>query len=328
MPPEAQRLHFVLSAPRSGSTWLATALNHHPEIYATEQRLFGRFYEVWPDPVGGASPRITLDAYAEGLARHFFLSPLGMTRRQFAEALQRAIHGAIHQLLRAQTGTRFVVDKVTPYLGTAEVVLEQIRRFFPEARLVLLVRDPRDVITSGTFDWLERERPASGSSASTPPPRYQLFVERREEIVVERFFDEEVLERWARYWREPLEAVSRCQGPEPLVVRYEEMLEDQAEVLRRLFHRFGVEDDPALARRAADASTFERMTGRPAGVARPLAKARRGVAGDWRRYFTRQDGLFVDRQIGDLLVQWGYERRRDWWLRLPENLSLRVETAD
>ena len=47
--PKRARVHFVISAPRSGSTWLQRALNEHPQVFCTEHRLFGRFCEIWPN---------------------------------------------------------------------------------------------------------------------------------------------------------------------------------------------------------------------------------------------------------------------------------------
>ena len=64
--------HFVVSAPRSGSTWLANALNQHPEIFATEHRLFGNFCQVWQNNDGTSSPRITFDSYARAFSVHYF----------------------------------------------------------------------------------------------------------------------------------------------------------------------------------------------------------------------------------------------------------------
>jgi hypothetical protein len=42
--PDLPDLHFLISAPRSGSTWLASTLDQHPEILGVEQRLYGGFH--------------------------------------------------------------------------------------------------------------------------------------------------------------------------------------------------------------------------------------------------------------------------------------------
>src|SRR5690606_707453 len=65
--------HFVLMAsPRSGTTWLKTMLNLHPEVHCTELRLFGETemlsYDHAKQPLR-PNIRLTLDQYAAKAAR-------------------------------------------------------------------------------------------------------------------------------------------------------------------------------------------------------------------------------------------------------------------
>ena len=306
------QLHFVLSAPRSGSTWLATALNHHPQIFATEQRLFGEFFEVWPNPRGGTAPRITLDAYAAAFAGHYFRDALGLDFRQMREdfltfMVQQLIHYA-HQ----KSGKPIIVDKVTPYTGTGDRVVAQIRRYLPRSKIILLVRDGRDVATSGVFDWLHKDGPGT--------ERYRFFVERVSGLVLTRLFDDASLAHWANSWVETIRIFDgrRLDGR----IRYEAMKRDHAGELTQLFQLVGAAADPEVGKQCADHSTFDTMAGRPAGDERPLAKARKGVVGDWRNYFTRRDGQLFHQIAGDCLIAEGYESSAEWIDTLPESLQL------
>ena len=76
-------IHFVVSAPRSGSTWLARSLNLHPEVFATEQRLFGEHVDLWSDRRGGQSLKITQDAYVRNLAGYYFFDELQLEKQDF-----------------------------------------------------------------------------------------------------------------------------------------------------------------------------------------------------------------------------------------------------
>ena len=151
------QLHFIISAPRSGSTWLTTALNGHPEIFGTEHRLFGDFCEIWQNNDGTSSPRITFDKFAKTFGTHYFFQFMNRDYGGFVEDFQKSFANFLCHFASARTGKNVIIDKITPYPGTAQLVVNEIERMFPEAKIIQLVRDGRDVLTSGTFDWLLKD---------------------------------------------------------------------------------------------------------------------------------------------------------------------------
>jgi hypothetical protein len=304
-------IHFVFSAPRSGSTWLAKALNHHPEIFATEHRLFGQFCEIWPNNDGTHSPRITFDSYAEAMGMHYLFSDMGMSRPEFLEAFQKSYINFLAGFGTRRSGKSMVVDKVTPYLGTCELALNQVQLLMPESKMILLMRDGRDVLTSGTFDWLQRE---SGESE-----RHQYLVAKTLKAPPKRFFDDEVIQQWAEHWREV--AFFGAKSNPAGVISYEQMKSDHALELQKLFRMLEVDAEISLAQNCAEATTFEKTTGRAAGDQRSMAKARKGIAGDWKNFFTQTDGRLFCQIAGEELVKFGYESNNDWVDDLPEVLS-------
>jgi hypothetical protein len=67
-----------------------------------------------------------------------------------------------------------------------------------------------------------------------------------------------------------------------------------------------------------DASSFERMSGgRRRGEDAPGAHVRKGVVGDWTRYFTAADAERFHRISGDVLTAWGYEPDASWIATRP-----------
>ncbi len=307
-------LHFVISAPRSGSTWLTTALNLHPNIFATEHRLFGDFCEVWKNNDGSSSPRITFDSYAKAFSVHYFFEQLGMNRQQFQEAFERSFANFLVSFARNRSDKRIVIDKITPYPGTAAMVVQRIGKLFPESRIIQLVRDGRDVLTSGTYDWLLKD--AHGT------PRYAYFIEKRP-IVLTRFFDDAVIEKWANNWNETIDAL---RTPANATISYEAMKSDLTIPLKKVFQTVGASDqqanrDAAIAATAATA--FESLSGRSAGDSgSPTAKARKGVSGDWKLHFTRRDGQLFHDIAGDALIELNYEPDDSWVARLPKTLEM------
>lgn len=302
-------IHFIVSAPRSGSTWLTTALNQHPDIFATEHRLFGDFCEVWQNNDGSTSPRITFDKYAQAFSVHYFYEAMGMKRNEFLVAFEKSFANFLVAFANRRTNKKFVIDKITPYPGTASMVVEKIRKLFPQSKIIQLVRDGRDVLTSGTYDWLLKD--AAGTD------RYRFHVDQEEGFELKRFFDDAVIEKWAANWCETIDAFSSQKADAQ--VRYESMKLDLAKEINRIVLAIGA--DPAGVAVASQKVSFEQMTGRKAGDdSQPTAKARKGVVGDWLRHFTKEDGKLFDSLAGQPLVQLGYESDRDWFSDLPESL--------
>lgn len=121
-----QKPVFLLGFPRSGTTLLDQALSAHPDIEVLEE--FEFFDEVRRDWVDGNA--------LQSLAH---LSPQDQltARQQYRQALQA----------RCSTNKICVVDKLPLNL----LYLFLIYRLFPDARILFMLRDPRDVCLSCYF---------------------------------------------------------------------------------------------------------------------------------------------------------------------------------
>ncbi len=122
---------FLLGFPRSGTTLLDQALSAHPDIEVLEEYEF--FDEVRRNWVDGAKLEQLADLNASQLhsARQQYLAAMSARRQQ------------VHK-------TR-VVDKLPLNL----LYLFLIHRLFPDAPVLFLVRDPRDVCLSCFFQSFE-----------------------------------------------------------------------------------------------------------------------------------------------------------------------------
>ena len=304
-------IHFVISAPRSGSTWLTRALNQHSEIFATEHRLFGDFCEVWKNNDGSTAPRITFDKYAETFSGHYFFDAMEMNRGEFLDAFERSFANFLVSFATRRTKKKFVIDKITPYPGTAKLVVRKIRHLFPDSKIIQLVRDGRDVLTSGTYDWLLKD--AQGTD------RYRFHVQKESGFELLRFFDDAVLEKWALNWKETIDVFSGQSAD--VQVRYEAMKADLSCEIAKIATAIGA-DQNAVPTAATERVSFEQITGRQAGDgSEPTAKARKGIVGDWKTHFTKADGLLFDSLCGSQLVSLGYETNGQWKESLPERLA-------
>lgn len=309
--PEIQ-LHFVISAPRSGSTWLCQALNRHPAIFATEQRLFGDYFGVWPDRSGHDFPRQTFDHYARAFSGHYFYRELGMNRATFLRKFERSWLQFLASFGARHSGKPVLVDKITPYPGTSARVIEKIQELLPQSKIIQLLRDGRDVVTSGTFDWLQKDGEGT--------PRHDFFVKRTAGMKLQRLFDDAAVTNWCNNWRECVDALNGDVAD--LTVQYEAMIQNQADELVRIFKLLGVESSSTLAENCADQASFLSLTGRQRGDEQPMAKTRKGIVGDWRNYFTKSDARLFHRLAGPQLIRSGYESNSDWVENCPSQLEL------
>jgi hypothetical protein len=108
-------LDFVLvAAPRSGTTWLSTALGQHPQIFIPAAKELNFFNEPF-------------------LNHRDFTYPLGIEyyRRRFKGAPAGALLG-----------------DMTPTYYVDPAAAERIHRHFPNARILMLLRNPAEVLFS------------------------------------------------------------------------------------------------------------------------------------------------------------------------------------
>ena len=305
-------MHFVISAPRSGSTWLTRALNAHPQVFATEHRLFGEFCEIWPNNDGTQSPRITFDEFAKAFAVHYFYGELNLEYQSFVEQMQRTFHQTIVQFASERNKCDVIVDKITPYPGTTDQVVDKIKRFFPEAKIIHLTRDGRDMVVSAAYDWLLKD--AHGTD------RFRYFVDQEKGVSLKRFFDDATLEHWARLWNEVNVSIGKL-SDQTLMVRYEEMKTNLAGQLTRIANFLDISTEPNLIDCCVKATSFKKLTGRDVGNTDPTAKTRKGVVGDWKEHFTIQDAELFHTVAGNALIEFGYESEATWWQSCPKELS-------
>jgi len=96
--------------------------------------------------------------------------------------------------------------------------------------------------------------------------------------------------------------------------------------LKTVFETVGTNNptaDNAAAMAATEATRFKDVSGRSEGdSSSPTAKARKGVAGDWKLHFTRRDGQLFHDIAGDTLIKLEYETDDSWISQLPDELEM------
>lgn len=273
---------FVVGIPRSGTTLLSSMLNTHSELsIGPETHYFDRFWRKCRRAAClSDSTRFEEHAYQ-------FLNSYAAAGRDkalgsveaIAERLFASGERSHRVLLEATLGSRASNLRKSVWGEKTPVhvdYLPQILEEFPEARIIHILRDPRDVLLSlRSVPWGRRGR---------------LFY----------------LLWWRRCAR-LRDAVPGLDGNNLLEVRYEDLLARPEETLRRICKFIGVMYEPAM-------TGFD-LGGQPPFDAAVEPWKRKNLepldprnTGKWRARMTYAEASMVRLLLGASLTRKGYER--------------------
>jgi hypothetical protein len=182
-------------------------------------------------------------------------------------------------------------------------------------KIVLLVRDPRDVVVSQFFQWKHRARPMKKALLSTLQDSDDVgifdFVTHPDHGIPRNM-------RFLAGWRDGL-----SQLDDVLLVRYEDLRADTVAELEKILRFLGAECSRDQIEDAVSFASFERMrqreqqqsglTARQALAARDkdnpdTYKARRGKIGGFVDYFDQQQMAVIYELLdSELMAFFGYE---------------------
>ncbi len=250
---------FITGSGRSGSTYLFHLLNAHPQIGITnEARILDALLladQIVALPYGethaGTGVRGVVSADTHPLLGNVF-------RAHLLPIMEEYYAG------RFGPSIRYFGDKLPDY-----VAVGMAAQWAPSIRIILLVRDPRDVVVS-----------------------YRIMAQR----VVGNGPREEQLRTLtvsslARIWRETYEfLLPRIRDPH--VVRYDALVTDPTLTARGIIEWFGLEWDGAIDREIAT-NTSIRTHGSSATAASSIAR--------WRRDLTSADADAVTEICGPMM---------------------------
>ena len=315
---DGRQLAFVVGHYKSGTTWLVNLLSLHPDLrglaethvfrYAldgkgpadTTEQLYHRV--AWAGGGPGQLPRHRLAKWTRrarvgaGLARG--QSTLSDRDRPI-DVLDLAIwdQAALRRKLLAcrdgesyiRTFYEFVFDRVRPnrYLvdktPTNVPYVPRIRELFPQAKLVVIHRDGRDVVVSDKFH-LKRT--------------YHTTEDFRDRVLK---------------WKAAIELEEQYVGPFGMFqTSYEAMTATPKESVRALLAFLDLPTDDTTLDDMIHRSSFEFITGRKQGQEDTSGFYRKGVAGDWVNHYSDQEKEEFGKLAGDVLVRFGYETSADW----------------
>ena len=318
---------FIVGRAKSGTSWLMKMLDAHPDILCTgEGRFFGRNF-IQEDFKRGQRGRIQpsslyralLEAeYLEGWIERSVWTRGDNVEEHLTNLTRLSTNYFLAQRL-AKSGKRIVGDKA-PFLKNNAIV-EEIGKIYSGAKVIHIIRDGRDVAVSLLHHMWNHAKDEGGIYELTPEElaKRRAYRENPKELVEagDGVFPKDMLREEASGWREQVSKAMKDDrwllGADYTEVRYEDLQKIPAQEIRRLLEFLGAAGSEETVRQCVRAASFEKLSkGRKRGEEDPSSFFRKGVAGDWRNVFTKEDKQIFKEAAGDLLIELGYEKNDEW----------------
>jgi LPS sulfotransferase NodH len=254
---------WIFCVARSGSTWLAEMMGEMSGHKVWKEprvgHLFGEFYFNTPREKTRSANFImgepTRDGWISAI-RNFVLT------------------GARHTFPRLGPEHYLVVKEPGGGVG-APFLMEAL----PESRMILLVRDPRDVVASS----LDATRKDSWQKWGSGGRR--SLSDERPEAVARRS-----AKKYLRNMENARRAFDAHRGPKAVVL-YEDLRADTLGTMRRLYSTLGIDVDPGELARAVERHAWESIPEDMKGQGKFYRKA---SPGGWREDLTAKQARIVE----------------------------------
>lgn len=319
---------FVVGHGKSGTTWLRNILNSHSEILCKgEGRFFERdFVQVAPPEdlekgwLKSVQPTSLYGALASSECLEGWIDRSVWTDGEDVDMhLDNLSRLAVNYFLAARlskTSKRIVGDKTT--FSRVEI-FEEIGRIYPEAKVIHIIRDGRDVAVSMIHHMWNYAKDTGGFYELEPEDleKRDAYRKNHPSSNFDSLFTEKRLRNIAKTWSSQVGNAIK-HGPALLgenytEVRYEDLLERPEEELNKLLEFLGADAGKKTIEHCIEVSSFEKWSeGRNKGEEDSSSFYRKGVAGDWWNAFTERDRQVFKEATGDLLSRLGYEKDHTW----------------
>jgi glycosyltransferase involved in cell wall biosynthesis len=144
-----ENLIFLISQPRAGSTLLQRILNGHPYIHTTAEPW------IMLHPLYALKEKGLFAEFDSNLARQGledFTSQVPEGKDLYIEAL-RQMGGKLYNRVLEVSGKQIFLDKTPRY----HFIIPELQKVFPEAKFIILLRNPMAVLTSTLKAWFQND---------------------------------------------------------------------------------------------------------------------------------------------------------------------------
>ncbi|MEW5938911.1 MAG: sulfotransferase, partial [Chloroflexota bacterium] len=297
---------FIFGHARSGTTLLMRLVRLHSDVHCNYQAHCFTRYPLLKSLVNTPEAEEWLTRRSNRWNQGRDLSPIVL----------RAAADVILERDAARAGKSIVGDK-SPSSTIHGQAVRDLHAVYPDAKLVYIVRDGRDVLVSERFrNFVEESKFLTAEDKRIlsdlrvdPTP----FSDGRRSIFTETFL-RRVAKGWVTNLQETEGEARRLFGEAYFGMRYENLLSTPFEEMTKLWKFLGAKKiNKSLAKEIQTEMSSnpdeEWQSQRNGDISSFLPK---GQAGNWQRLFTARDKSIFKEVAGAMLVKWGYEKDLDW----------------
>lgn len=265
---------FIVGAPRSGTTWIQSCLESHPEIASlpgVELRHFSEYlaplFKVWDKE----KDNIDKGRWTAGL-------PYIWSQQEFEQFIAEFTSRVYQKILEKRPTARIILDKHPGY----SLSIKEILRVIPNAKFIHVIRDGRDAIIS-----LMSAKKRIGFGYSE-------------------------VDKASYYWRDCVMACRRAKEASPhqfLEVKYEDINADNRELKKILSFIGASSEDPIISAIVQENSKEKRYSAPDPSFESMRAKGKKV----WKETLSREEQYILARICNPLLIELGYiEEGQNW----------------
>lgn len=240
---------FVVGAPRSGTTLMAAILARHPHIFAPAPGETHYFHDIWTrrKKLGALEDERGLSLAADQLLTVFDRWDNPKAQKIVNTAITKdallnrarglgkgydALYYAFTSMLAESAGKRYYCDDTPKHLFYLHTIFD----FFPHAKAVGCIRDPRDFLCSYKYYW-EKAGDKNRIKALYYPVITSLLWQGSANLL--------------------LKHAEKCCRDRLIIIRYESLVQQPEQEVRRICHFLGFEYAEGMLRIESHNSSFE-----------------------------------------------------------------------
>ena len=272
-PLQKKPFYLIVGSFKSGTTWLQKLLNAHPAICSHGEAWFFD----------------NLLAYINLVVEKYSEEKMPAINKLSPTQVNNIFKYTMYEYMAnwpGQSEAECIVEK-TP---NNSFKLSLIKGILPEVKVIHIIRDGRDVVTSSWFhqfrdkpDWFKKYE-----------GNFTSFVE---------YWTKEI---WLNSNKKCLDF--KTEYPQDyLNVCYESLVASPQETLRELLQGMGIHSSIEQIQNCLDSASFEKLSkGRQSGEEDTSSFFRKGIAGDWQNHFEQKDLEAFDKIAGRMMKRLGY----------------------
>lgn len=295
---------FMFGHARSGTTLLARLVRVHPEVHCNWQ---AHFFSRPPMLSGLAdAPEV-----GDWLARR---SNRWNRGRDLTPVALRAMADYILERDARAAGKRVVGDK-SPNVLTNGRAIHEMRRLYPDGKVIYIVRDGRDTLISHRFqnfiDAAHTLTPADLSIRDDFARDSRLYFAGQRSLFTETAI-RRMAEGWAANVNETDSEGRAVYSANYYVLKYEALIDEPYNTMAGVWRFLDVNPEGLETAVLAVMNENPDADWQQQKASELVSALEKGKRGSWRELFTARDRAVFKEVAGETLKAWGYEDGDDW----------------